>query len=230
MVRCGTRPSSRVHSRVPHFNTFFAAVINVTYTRFKAEKGIMDALVHLRKKKGAGGLGGVYCRRVTPGAMPLWGMLYADDAEVVSQSPEQLRKIIGVIVVECAAFGRTVSEAKTEIISLRVKGMSESTAIFSVEAAGKCTTKRTSLYTSGERQRQCRPVYRSGPAHVQRMVQIPKVYPRNVRPTERSPRLKPRMLTPKVLETTLYGCVTWSPRACHNDTLRQAHHRFVSLH
>ena len=38
------------------FNIFFAAVISVTYTRFKADKDIMDALlVHLRKKKGAGG-------------------------------------------------------------------------------------------------------------------------------------------------------------------------------
>ena len=93
------------------------------------------------KEKGGGGAGGSNCRRVGPGAMPLWGMLYADDAEVVSQSPEQLRQIIGVIVVVCAAFGSTVSAAKTEIISLRVKGMPESTAIFSVEAAGKCTTK-----------------------------------------------------------------------------------------
>ena len=43
----------------PHvFNIFFAAVINVASTRFKADKGIMDALVHLRKKRGAGGRGG----------------------------------------------------------------------------------------------------------------------------------------------------------------------------
>ena len=36
------------------FNIFFTAVINVASTRFKADKGIMDALVHLRKKRGAG--------------------------------------------------------------------------------------------------------------------------------------------------------------------------------
>ena len=36
------------------FNIFFAAVINVAYIRFKADKDIMDALVHLRKKMGAG--------------------------------------------------------------------------------------------------------------------------------------------------------------------------------
>ena len=40
------------------FNIFFTAVINVASTRCKADKGIMDALVHLRKKKAAGGRGG----------------------------------------------------------------------------------------------------------------------------------------------------------------------------
>ena len=39
------------------FNIFFAAVINVASTRFKASKGIIDALVHLKKKRGAGGGG-----------------------------------------------------------------------------------------------------------------------------------------------------------------------------
>ena len=39
------------------FDIFFAAVINVTSMHFKADKGIMDALVHLRKKRGAGGRG-----------------------------------------------------------------------------------------------------------------------------------------------------------------------------
>ena len=36
------------------------------------------------------------------------------------------------------------------------------------------------------------------------------------------------MLRAEVLETMLYGCVTWSPRACHYDTLRPAHHRFLT--
>ena len=44
---------------------------------------------------------------------------------------------MGVIVVVCAAFGLTVSEAKTEIMCLRAKGMPESTAILSVEAAAQ---------------------------------------------------------------------------------------------
>ena len=70
-------------------------------------------------------------------ATPLWDMLYGEDAGVVSQSPEQLRKMMGVIVVVCAAFGLTVSEAKTAIMCLRAKGIPESAVTFSVEAAGQ---------------------------------------------------------------------------------------------
>ena len=39
-------------------NIFFAAVINVAYTRFKADKDIKDALVHLNKKNGGKGVEG----------------------------------------------------------------------------------------------------------------------------------------------------------------------------
>ena len=49
------------------FNIFFAAVINVASTRFKADKGIMDTLVHLAEEKGGGRAGGSNCRRVSPG-------------------------------------------------------------------------------------------------------------------------------------------------------------------
>ena len=52
-------------------------------------------------------------------------MLYADDAGVVSRSPEQLRKMMGVIVVVCTAFSLTVSKAKPETMYLRAKGMPE---------------------------------------------------------------------------------------------------------
>ena len=45
------------------FNMLFAAVINLVSTRFKADNSIMDALVHLRKKRGAGGSN---CRKVSP--------------------------------------------------------------------------------------------------------------------------------------------------------------------
>ena len=71
VVRCGTRPFKGACSL---FNIFFAAVINLGFTRFKADRGIMDALVHLRKKRGAGGRGEAIFGESAL-ATPLWGML-----------------------------------------------------------------------------------------------------------------------------------------------------------
>ena len=111
-------------------------------------------------------------------ATSLWGMLYLEDTGVVSQSPEQLRKMMGVIVVVCAPFGLTVSEAKTDIMSLHTKGMPESNAIFSVEAAwpDEQSNERVRI-PRGERQPQRRPVHQGQRAHTQRMVQLPEVHP-----------------------------------------------------
>ena len=188
----------------------------------------MDALVHLRKKGGAGGRGGATAGESVL-ATPLWGVLYADDAEVVSQSLEQPRKIMKVIVVVCVVFGLTVSEAKTEITCLRAKGMPESTATYGVEAAGQ-VYKQTNefVYLGGnvnhdadlsiEVDRRVRNAWCSFWKYTL------ELYDRPSAPLG----LKSRMLRAEILETMLYGCVTWSPRACHYDTLHRAHHRFLT--
>ena len=190
--------------------------------------GIMDALVHLRKKRGAGGRG-----EATAGESaletPLWGMLYADDAGVISRLPGQLGKMMGVIVVVCAAIGLTVLEAKTEIMCLRAKGVPESTATFSVKAAGQVYNQTNEfVYLGGnvnhnadlsiEVDRRIRNAWCSFRKY------ILELYDRPSAPLE----LKLWMLRAEILETMLYGCVTWSPRACHYDTLRRDHHRFLT--
>ena len=58
----------------------------------------MDALVQLRNKTGVGLRRGATTREPSL-ATSLWGMLYVDDAGVVSQSPEQFRTMMGVIMV-----------------------------------------------------------------------------------------------------------------------------------
>ena len=162
-------------------------------------------------------------------ATPLWGMLYADDVGVVSQSPEQLRTMMGVIVVVCAAFGLTVSEAKTETMCLRAEGMPESNATFSVEAAGKVYNQTNEFVYLG------RNVNHNADLSIEvdRRIcnawcnfrkYILELYDRPRAPLE----LKIRMLRAEVLETMLYGCVTWNPRACHYDTLRRADHTFLA--
>ena len=47
------------------------------------------------------------------------GMLYADDAEIVSRSPAGLARMMTVIVEVFGAFGLTVSEKKTETLLMR---------------------------------------------------------------------------------------------------------------
>ena len=50
----------------------------MVYTRFKANKDVMDGLVHLRKKMGSEGQGEINVGDPAL-ATSLWGMLYADD-------------------------------------------------------------------------------------------------------------------------------------------------------
>ena len=156
-------------------------------------------------------------------------MLYADDAGVVSQSPEQPRKMMAVIVVVCAAFGLTVSEAKTEIMCLRTKSMPESTAIFSVEAAGQVYNQTNELvYLGGNINHNAAQSIEVNRRKRNAWCSFRKftfeLYDRPRAPLE----LKIRMLRAEVLEKMMYACVTWSPRACHYDTLRRAHHSFLT--
>ena len=186
------------------------------------------ALVHLRKKRGARGR-----REATVGesvlATPFWGMLYADDAGVVSQSPEQLRKMMGVIVVVCAAFGLAVSEVKTEIMCLRAKGMPESTAIFSVESAGQVYSQTNEFIYLGRNVNHNPDLSIEVDRRIRNAWCRFRKYTRELYIRPNAPlELKIRMLRAEVLETMLYGCVTRSPRAYHYDTLRRAHHRFLT--
>ena len=92
--------------------------------------------MHLRKETRTQGRGGATAGELAMATLH-WGMLYADNAGVVSQSGEQLRKVLRLIVVVGAAFGLTASEAKTEVVCLCTKEMPATTAIFNVEADGQ---------------------------------------------------------------------------------------------
>ena len=116
---------------------------------------------------------------------------------------------MGVIVVVCTAFGHTVSEAQTEIKYLRTKGMSESIATFSVQAAGQLHNKTNEFV--------CLEGNVSHNANlsiaVNRRIRIAwcsfRKYTLEVydRPSA-SFKLKLCMLRAEVVETILYSCVT----------------------
>ena len=130
-----------------------------------------------------------------------------------------------VIVVVCAAFGLTVSEATTEMMYLRTKGMPESTATFSVEATGQVYNQLDEfLYLGGnvnhnaalsiEVNRRIRNAWCSLRKYTL------ELYGQSSAPLG----LKIRMLRAEILEAMLYGCVAWSLRACHYDALCRARH------
>ena len=64
-------------------------------------------------------------------------MLYADNAGIVSKSPEGLANIMTVIVTVFEAAGLTVSEEKTETMLLRTPDQAHRTSPLVIEAAGQ---------------------------------------------------------------------------------------------
>ena len=101
---------------------------------------------------------------------------------------------MGVIVVVCAAFGLTVSDAKTEITCLHTKGMSESTAAYSVQGASQFYSQTNEfLYLGGNVNRRTR----SGWCSFRKCTL--ELYDRPSAPLE----IKTRMRRAEALETTL---------------------------
>ena len=70
----------------------------------------------------------------------LWGVLYADDAGIVSRSQKGLESMVTVIVTACSAFELTVFEAETELMLLQTKGGGK--VSFAINAASQ-VYKRT---------------------------------------------------------------------------------------
>ena len=96
------------------FNIFFAAVLTVVLQRFSEEPAILAERVHLKEPLTSMGPEPAvdYVRHA------VWGILYTDDACIVSRSPQGLAKMMEVIVEVCQAFWLTVSAKKTETMCM----------------------------------------------------------------------------------------------------------------
>jgi hypothetical protein len=207
------------------FNLFFTAVLTVAVERFKADDQVMEDLVEIKcrfdtdpsdnEKRKAKTL--VLVRK-------LWGMLYADDAGVVSRSQASLAKMMEAIVSTSSEFGLTVSEPKTETMHLRARG--EARAEVRIEAAGQHYGQAVKfIYLGGcisddadisveLRRRRARAFYKL------------KLYGKEVFHRRCGVTLKTRLslLKSEVTEALLYGCETWTLGAEHDRLLRSTHH------
>ena len=210
------------------FNIFFAAAIEVVLVRFSEDDTILKNLVYLEEEAGVGA--GTPLERAR---RAVWGMLYADDAGVVSRSQEGLTRMVTIIVEVFGAFGLTVSEKKTETLLMRApekqpkKGGSPPPPLV-IEAAGQKYAQTAELrYLGGlvneddELTQEINHRSRAAWACIRR-------FSRELFDWPRAPwRLKVRLLRAEAMEALLYGCMTWAPRRHHYRLLRRTHHRVL---
>ena len=97
------------------FNVVFAAILFVVLERFSKDASILAGLIHLEEQPTKVGPETVLeCVRCA-----IWGMIYADDACIVSRSPRGLGRMIAVFVEVFGTFGLAISESKTEAYACR---------------------------------------------------------------------------------------------------------------
>ena len=156
----------------------------------------------------------------------MWGMLYADDAGIVSRSSEGLERMMTVIVTACLSFGLTVSEAKTEIMCLETKGGGK--VSFTINAASQEYKQNNRVCVLVGAMTADRDLSIEITRHLQRAWACFQRYKMEMydRPCVRL-RLKVRLLKSEVVETLRLGCMTWSPKKPDYDRLRRVHHTML---
>ena len=145
-------------------------------------------------------------------------MLYADNAGIVSRSSERLERMMTVIVTACSSFGLTVSEAKTEKMCVETKDGRK--VSFTINAAGQVYKQTIEFVYWGGAITADRDLSIEITRRLQRAWACFQRYKVEIcdRPGVRL-RLKVRLLKAEVVETLLYGCMTWSPNKPDYDRL-----------
>ena len=205
------------------FNVFFATTLRVVLERFSKDAGILADLIHLHELPSKiGPETALECVR-----RAIWGMLYTDDACIVSRSPCGLGRMMAVFVEVFDAFGLTISDSKTETMCMPIPRAPATKIVFN--ATGQHYRQTTSFtYLRGtvtempnlsdEIDRRIRAGWMSFKRYKRELYDRPK--------TSLLP-LKARMVRSEVVEALLYGCVTWTPLKCHYAKLRTIHHKML---
>ena len=209
------------------FNVFFLVVIIAVLQRFAEDSLIVSNLVYLddtpKGEDGSPKEEGTL--EMVPGVV--WGMLYANDARVVSTSPRELTKMVDVIVAACEEFGLPVSEMKIEVIHVW-SHLSTASNTLQIEAGGRRYKQTTEfVYLGGAISESVdldtdikHPI---GVAWASVRRYSSQMYnPRNARLS-----LKIRLFKAEVVEAMLYGCTTWTMRSQDSSSVRTAHPKLL---
>ena len=155
----------------------------------------------------------------------VWGMLYADDACIVSRSPQGLARMVEVIDI-CRASALTVSAKKTEAMCMSLPRTPRT--MVQVEAAGQTYKQVQSfIYLVGavaevpdmsvEKTRRTRACWMRIRRYLRVLYDQPKV----------ALFLRTRMVKAEAVEALLYGCSTWTLSQEHYAKLRSVHNRVL---
>ena len=214
------------------FNIFFAAVMEVVLQRFGEDDIILENLVLLDEGSGSGP-DETLLDRVR---RAVWGMLYADDAGIVSRSPAGLARMMTVIVEVFGAFGLTVSEKKTETLLMRApekaqhRGETTTTSLLALEiaAAGQKYQKVHQFVYLGGLITEDADITGDINRHTKIAWGSVRKFSTELFDRPSAPlRLKAWLLKAEAMEALLYECMTWAPRNAHYRQLRTTHHKLL---
>ena len=205
------------------FNIFFAAVLTVVLQKFSEEAVFLAEVMHLKESPTSMGPKPTmdYNRRA------VWGILYADDACIVSRSSQGLAKMLEVIVEVCRAFALTVSAKKTETMCMPPPRTPRT--MVQVEAAAGQTYKQVQSFTylegavtevldmSVEIARRTRACWMRIRRYLWELYDQQKI----------ALSLKTRMVKVEVIKALSYECSKWTHRQEHYAKLRTVHHRVL---
>ena len=189
------------------FNVFFAAILFVVPERFSKDAGILADLIHLQEQRSkVDSETALECVR-----RAIWGMLYADDACIVSWSPRELGRMMAVFVEVFGTFGLTISGSKTETMWMPIPRAPATKIAFN--ATGQQYRQTISFTYFGGTVNENPNLSDEIDRRIRAGWMGFKRYKRELydRPKASLLTLKARMVRSKVVEALLYGSATWTP-------------------
>ena len=121
------------------FNVFFTALLLVAPEEFSKEVDILADIIHLQEQPSkVGPETALECAQ-----RAIRGVLYADDACIVSRSPRGLRRMMTVFVEVFGTFCLTISESKTETMRMPIPRAPATQTVFN--ATGQQYRQTTSF-------------------------------------------------------------------------------------
>ena len=205
------------------FNVFFAAILFVVLEKFSKDAGILADLIHLQEQPSkVGPEMALECVR-----RAIWGMLYADDACIVSRSPRGLRRMTAVFVEVFGTFGLTILESKTETMCMPIPRAPATKIVFN--ATGQQYRQTTSFAYLGGTVNEIPNLSDEINRWIRSGWMGFKRYKRELYDRSKASLLplKARMVRAEVVEALLYGCATWTLMKGHYAKLRTTHHRML---